>query len=64
MRETGCEAPGQPGIQTGRRVISGCPGRYARAVCRMRCLTQAALARRQRADLLAAREGGFARRGR
>ena len=64
MRETGREAPGRPGIRRGRRLISEFRGRYARAVCRMRCLTQAALARPRRTALLAKREGVFARRGR
>lgn len=64
MRETGYEAPGRHGIRRGRRVIFGCRGRYARTDYRMRCLTQAALARRRRTALLAARAGAFARRDR
>lgn len=64
MRETGCEEPARHGIRRGRRVIFGCRGCYAHADCRMRRLTQAALARRRRTALLAAREGAFARRDR
>ena len=64
IRETAREAPDRYGIQTGRLAIFGFRGRYARAVSRECFLAQAALARRLRTALLAAREGAFARRDR